>query len=121
MAGYSLAGLESLSVHDLMRRLQGPTDAQPTVLDVRTQAEWQRGHIEGAMHIHTGDLLDRIDRVPRDRLVAVVCGSGYRASVAASLLKRAGYERVANVLGGMSAWNAAGLPTVKAESGQAAA
>ena len=51
--------------------------------------------------------------VPRDRPVAVVCGSGYRASIAASFLKRDGYEDVANVLGGMTAWKAAGLPTVK--------
>ena len=44
--------------------------------------------------------------------MAVVCGSGYRASIAASFLKREGYEDVTNVLGGMTAWKAAGLPTV---------
>ena len=42
--------------------------------------------------------------------MAVICGSGYRASIAASFLKREGYESVSNVIGGMSAWKAAGLP-----------
>ena len=45
--------------------------------------------------------------------MAVVCGTGYRASIAASFLKREGYGDVANVLGGMTAWKAAGLPVVK--------
>ena len=45
--------------------------------------------------------------------MAVVCGSGYRASIASSFLKREGYRDVTNVLGGMAAWKAAGLPTVK--------
>ena len=45
--------------------------------------------------------------------MAVVCGSGYRASIASSFLKREGYTDVANVLGGMAAWKAAGLPMAK--------
>jgi hydroxyacylglutathione hydrolase len=45
-----------------------------------------------------------------DRAVAVVCGSGYRASIAASFLKRAGREEVSNVIGGMTAWANADLP-----------
>jgi hydroxyacylglutathione hydrolase len=48
-----------------------------------------------------------LGEVPGDKPVAVVCGSGYRSSVAASLLRAEGYDRVANVLGGMSAWRAA--------------
>ncbi len=56
------------------------------------------------------ELPQRLDDVPRDRPIAVVCGSGYRASVAASLLLGAGCDDVANVLGGMSAWSEAGLP-----------
>ena len=52
-----------------------------------------------------------VAEVPRDREVAVVCGSGYRASIAASFLKRRRYGRVINVLGGMSAYSAAGFLT----------
>ena len=81
-----------------------------TVLDVRTEKEWNAGHIDGAIHIHGGLLQDRFADIPRDEPVAVVCGSGYRASIAASFLKREGYQDVSNVVGGMSAWKAAGFP-----------
>jgi len=110
-AGYPLATLEPLSVHQLHERLDEVPD-ELTVLDVRTDGEWNRGHIEGALHIHGGKLEEHLDQVPRDKPVAVVCGSGYRASIAASLLKRAGYEQVANVIGGMTAWRGAELPTI---------
>jgi hydroxyacylglutathione hydrolase len=110
--GYAIAKLEALSVQELDARMKGVTSKHPFVLDVRTETEWDSGHIQGALHIHGGILKDRFGEVPKDRPVAVVCGSGYRGSIAASFLKSHGYENVANVLGGMSAWKAAGLPTV---------
>ncbi len=110
-AGYPLATLPTLSVHDLQKRLNAAGE-KPFVLDVRTESEWNAGHIEGALHIHGGKLEESYEEVPRDREVAVVCGSGYRASIASSFLQRAGYEAVSNVLGGMSAWKGAGLPVV---------
>jgi hydroxyacylglutathione hydrolase len=108
--GFGIAQLESLSAHDLSKRLSAPASQRPFVLDVRTDGEWQGGHIESAHHIHGGLLQERIDEVPRDRAVAVICGSGYRGSIAASFLKSQGYSNIANVLGGMSAWTGAGLP-----------
>jgi hydroxyacylglutathione hydrolase len=108
-AGYPVAALATVSVHDLARALQRREPL--TVLDVRSESEWQGGHIGGAVHVHGGTLRERLAEVPRDRPVAVVCGSGYRSSVAASLLLREGYPGVLNVLGGMTAWKAAGLPT----------
>lgn len=110
--GYDLGRLETISVHDLATRLKDNA-RRPFVLDVRTDSEWDGGHIDGAHHIHGGKLQERMGEVPRDRPVAVICGSGYRASIASSFLKREGYQEVSNVLGGMSAWNAAGLPVVK--------
>jgi hydroxyacylglutathione hydrolase len=59
------------------------------------------------------ELPERADEVPRDTTVAVICG--YRSSVATSLLKHRGYPNVVNVLGGMSAWQRAGLETVVEE------
>ncbi len=112
--GFELAHLDTVSVHDLSSQLKSST-APPFVLDVRTEGEWTSGHIEGAQHIHGGLLQERFDVVPKDRSIAVVCGSGYRASIAASFLKREGYEDVSNVLGGMSAWTSAGLETVTDE------
>lgn len=83
------------------------------VLDVRSDEEWDAGHIEGALHIMGGHLEDELHRLPDGGAeVAVVCGTGYRSTVAASVLQRNGYTRVRNVPGGMTAWEAAGLPTV---------
>lgn len=110
-SGYPLATLATISAHELRRRLAGSSE-RPFVLDVRTEREWDSGHVEGAVHVHGGTLAERFAEVPRDRPVAVVCGSGYRASIASSFLKREGYENVTNVLGGMSAWKAANLPMV---------
>ena len=56
-----------------------------------------------------GSALTDTLEVPKDRSVAVICGTGYRASIAASFLKSQGYHDVANVLGGMSAWQGTGL------------
>ncbi|AMV38750.1 MBL fold metallo-hydrolase [Planctomyces sp. SH-PL62] len=111
--GFELGRLATASVHDLAAQLEGGSE-RPFVLDVRTDSEWDAGRIEGAHHIHGGTLEERYAEVPRDRRVAVVCGTGYRASIASSFLKREGYEDVTNILGGMSAWKAAGLPTTKA-------
>jgi hydroxyacylglutathione hydrolase len=80
------------------------------VLDVRQPAEWEAGHIPGAQHLTGAALPDRLEDVPDDRPVLTVCGSGYRSSVAASLLRRHGHERVVNLTGGFAAWAAADLP-----------
>lgn len=104
-----LSRLSTASVHQLADMQRG--GQTPTVLDVRTDREWNQGHIPGALHIHGGALQDRLEEIPRDKPVAVVCGSGYRASIASSFLQRAGFPDVTNVLGGMSAWIAADLPT----------
>ena len=79
------------------------------LLDVREPHEWAAGHAPGAVHVPLGEL--REDRVPRDRPVAVVCHLGGRSQRAASAMAAAGY-RVDNVVGGMDAWAAAGLPVV---------
>jgi hydroxyacylglutathione hydrolase len=58
-----------------------------------------------------GELAERLDEVPDDgRPLALVCASGYRSTVAASVLERAGRSDLINVTGGMSAWRQAGLP-----------
>jgi len=80
------------------------------ILDVRQPAEWHAGHVPGAHHISGGDLPGRLDDVPKDKPVAVYCGSGYRSSVAASLLRRSGHRYVSNVIGGFTAREARQLP-----------
>ena len=109
--GYPVSTLETISVHTLKERLD-----YVTVLDARTEKEWNAGHIAGAIHIHGGKLQENFELVPRDKPVAVVCGSAYRGSIA-SFLQREGYENVSNVLGGMSAWGAAEFPMEQSTGG----
>jgi hydroxyacylglutathione hydrolase len=114
-AGLAVARVEQLSVHELQRRLAEQPRIQ--VLDVRMDSEWVEGHIARAAHAPLGDLPALLDTLPLDRAqpIAAVCGSGYRSSIATSLLKQHGFEIVWNTLGGMTAWKEAGLPTVKGE------
>jgi hydroxyacylglutathione hydrolase len=74
-------------------------------LDVRTPSEFKEDHIEGAIHIEAGYIEQNIDKLDSNTTYAIMCGGGYRASLAASLLKKNGFDNVVNVLGGMSAWN----------------
>jgi hydroxyacylglutathione hydrolase len=107
--GFEIAQLRSLTVHTLAELLKGPASQRPFVLDVRTEGEWNTGHVECALHVHGGLLQERLADIPKDRPIAVICGTGYRGSIAASFLQSQGYNDVANVLGGMSAWKAAGF------------
>ncbi|MBI4304638.1 MAG: MBL fold metallo-hydrolase [Chloroflexi bacterium] len=108
--GFPVESLPLLSVHQLRHRLG--QDKELLVLDVRDQREWDGGHIDGALHIYVGHLEQRLSAVPGDRPVAVTCSVGHRSGLGASILLRAGYPEVYNVLGGMGAWMAAGFPTV---------
>ena len=83
---------------------------QVTVLDVRRRLEWVEQHVEGALHVPLHDLLRRLDEVPRDE-VWVHCWSGYRASIAASVLAAAGH-RVVVVDDEFDRAGRAGLPMV---------
>jgi hydroxyacylglutathione hydrolase len=107
-AAKPFAGIEQISVHELKHRVER---GEVAVLDVRQPAEWAAGHIEGATFVTGGELPARLDDVPDAPVVATVCGSGYRSSVASSLLAAEG-RTVVNVLGGMTAWSNAGYPTM---------
>lgn len=113
--GWSEAGLETeagrmLEVGELAAQLdRGGSDA-PVVIDVRQTSEFEDGHLPGAFAIGAGDLPERLDDLPRGRPIATICASGYRASVAASLLRAAGFQRVSWVSGGVPTWSAQGFP-----------
>lgn len=96
------------------RDLAGPgQNAAPLVIDVRYDGEWSEGHLPGALHIPLGRLSDRLAEVPRDRPLVTHCRAGSRSAIAASLLRRAGFQDVSNLTGGYDAWLGAGLPTVR--------
>lgn len=82
-------------------------DVQP--LDVRKDGEWEAGRIPGARHAFLGELDDALGDLDRDASYATYCQSGFRASIAASLLRRAGFRDVSNVPGSFGAWQAQGF------------
>jgi len=75
-----------------------------TLLDVREPHEWNAGHLDGAIHIPMQQVPARIDEVPRDKEVVVICRSGARSARVQQFLQSQGYTRVKNLTGGMSAW-----------------
>lgn len=107
-SGHRIVTLGQLSVHEARDRA---AKGELTLLDVRQPGEWRAGHAEGATFLTAAELPSRLDEVPPGRPIAVVCGSGFRSSVATSLLAAEGRDAV-TVVGGMTAWRAAGLPSV---------
>lgn len=80
------------------------------VIDVRGAAEWNEGHLSNAEHLFLGDLAARSATIPHDTPIAVHCQGGTRSAIAASILQAQGFTDVANVAGGIQAWEAAGFP-----------
>lgn len=82
------------------------------VLDVRETSEWDDGHIASAHYMNFKFLDGRLAELPLkpEQEIAVVCATGQRSSTACSTLLRHGYSKTHNVVGGMTAWRAAGLP-----------
>lgn len=107
---YQLETLPLIEVGDLAERLKDKKKG--IVLDVRTSSEWISGHIKGALHHELALLQKEVSEIPKDIPIYAICGSGYRSSVAASWLRKQGYQEVFSVRGGMSAWVRNGLEIV---------
>ena len=101
-------GVRDVAIDDAPAWLR---DSAATVVDVREPAEYARGHVPGAVSIPQAELALRLDELPRDRELLVVCEGGVRSARAALFLKQVGFSRVTNLVGGTSAWRRAGLPT----------
>jgi rhodanese-related sulfurtransferase/glyoxylase-like metal-dependent hydrolase (beta-lactamase superfamily II) len=123
VAGYLAGGMSSWRQEDLdVQRVARMTvdelherwedeDARPQVLDVRERHEWEAGHVPGSVHVPYHDIRDVPRELDPERPIAVICGSGQRSAVAASLLQRAGAAEVIHVVeGGVPAWQRAGWP-----------
>ncbi len=104
---------------ETLRTVEAPTLAaqlsrnEPRVIDVRGRAEWNDGHLPKAQHVYLGALAGELDSFKRDEPIVVHCQTGTRASIAASLMRRAGFTDVTNFPGGIDAWVKAGLPIEK--------
>lgn len=96
------AQISQISVNDLQAALRLGT--VPRILDVRNLSEWDDFHIEGSIHIPLPRLQRRLGELPKEEPLMVICGGGYRSSIATSLLQAHGFQHPQNVMGGMSAY-----------------
>lgn len=85
-----------------------------TLLDVRSVEEVASGYVPGSTHVYVGELARRLEEVPVARPVTTFCGSGQRAIIAATVLRRAGFKDVEVALGSMAACRAIGCPIIGA-------
>ena len=81
------------------------------VVDVREPMEWERGRIDGSVHIPMSEFVERIGEIPADQQVLVVCKVGSRSAQATGFLQANGRDAV-NLAGGMMAWERQGRPMV---------
>jgi rhodanese-related sulfurtransferase len=103
----------------------GPTDAVrllnqgALLVDVRSQAEFDSGHIIDARHVPESDLAQAGETLKRyrDKVVVVCCESGARSAAAARTLTTQGFTKVVNLRGGLQAWRAENLPLIKKDQG----
>jgi rhodanese-related sulfurtransferase len=86
-------------------------EAGAFILDVRQPEEWQEYHVPGSTLIPLGELEGRVDELPRDQEIVVVCRSGNRSQAGRDTLKQAGFSEVTSMTGGVSEWRASGYPT----------
>jgi hydroxyacylglutathione hydrolase len=122
--GYLEGGMNSfLSRPDLLKRtdrITAPTlheqlssQTPPLILDVRANSEWEENRIQGSVNIPLNQLEDRVVEIDRDRKMVVHCETGYRSSIASSILEKNGFANIADLVGGISAWESARLGTAK--------
>ena len=116
-AGLEAATIAQMPVDELRNRIEEGSELR--VVDVRRPAEYKGGHVPLAVNLTLAHLEEQASLFDPEFPTAVICASGYRSSAATSLLARRGFRRLFNVVGGTTAWVAAGYP-VKEEKEEAA-
>ncbi|WP_320174891.1 rhodanese-like domain-containing protein [Maridesulfovibrio sp.] len=106
MAGYPVENLAQKSTEQLHDAIA--ENKTFTLLDVRTPAEWNNGHIKGAIHKPFAKVLEEGIDVDKDSPVIVMCGSGYRSNIVGSYLQGNGFTQVCSLAGGAIAWSRSG-------------
>ncbi len=115
VVGYLEGGMEALKMRpDLLEKserisAQGlaellTTSHPPVVVDVRTEKEWEAGHIDQSLNIPLPYLTEQVQKIPEDAPLVVHCASGYRSSAAVGILEMSGRTQVMDLIGGYDAW-----------------
>jgi hydroxyacylglutathione hydrolase len=121
VAGYLKDGLQSLEARPELvaftERLSAQFAAEilsssepPLAIDVRAPRERDQRFIAGSLGIPLNHLTENLEKLPKERTLLVYCAGGYRSSIAASLLRRSGFDHVGEIAGGIVGWEAAKLP-----------
>jgi len=106
--------IPQLSATDAATRVR---NGSAVIVDVRDAGEWAQGHIPGAQHVPLGQLAERAaELADGGRQLVLHCAAGGRSAIGASVLLAHGVPNVANMEGGYSAWQAAGLPVTKGDA-----
>lgn len=124
VAGYLDGGMtaveDQLDLVAKTNRITAPALAEqrdginpPVVVDIRSEKEWQAGHIDGSVNIPLNHLMERTAELPAQEPFAVHCEGGYRSAIAVSLLEQAGFDNAMDVVGGFKAWRASALPVAE--------
>ncbi len=98
----------NITVQDASERF----DQGTFLLDVRESSEWNEAHIDGAVLIPLGELSARMNELPADQDILIICRSGNRSGQARDLLRAAGFSQTTSITGGINGWISAGLPVV---------
>ena len=111
MAGYKSESIGMVKVQKLCKILDKDNDVN--ILDIRSKSELNEdGQIKNSIHIHLTQLKQNLKKLSKDKPLYVFCGSGLRSTVAASLLKRADFENINVVLGGLEGWSSTTCPII---------
>jgi hydroxyacylglutathione hydrolase len=124
VAGYLDGAMQSLhgstELIDRTPRITAATLAEqlhspesPLLIDVRAPGEWRGRRIDSAVNVPLSRLSDQLGEIPSERPIVVYCTSGYRSAIAASVMRRERLLGVADLVGGLGAWESAQLQTVE--------
>lgn len=106
-----LSSFAMASPREIFEKLE-QSDDEIAIIDVRTAAERLNGYIENSIHCELNHFEEGIHSFPKHKTIGLICGSGYRSGIAASLLQKEGIKNVINIAGGMTEWNKEKLPVV---------
>jgi hydroxyacylglutathione hydrolase len=109
-SGLRTSSIDTLSTVDLKEKMDSSL-----ILDTRNKTEFDEGFIPGAEHIYSGYIEDNLDRIPKNKDIITYCTSGDRSSIAASILKANGFEKVSNYPSGIVGWKKAKMEVEKPE------
>jgi rhodanese-related sulfurtransferase len=116
LADEAKAKIQEISIGEFTS-LDKKQETPPILIDVREESEWQKSHIEGAIHLSRGIIELKIEEaVPAlDAPIVCYCGGGNRSALVAESLQKLGYSNVQSLIGGFKAWEKSELPIATPE------